>query len=51
MTNTKKVSFSFVADLSEESAKMMHADMGGAVCTRLSSLPRHNDAGDDREKR
>ena len=43
MTNTKKVSFSFVADLSEESAKMMHADMGGdmpVLCVR-----------DDREKR
>lgn len=41
MTNTKKVSFSFVADLSEESAKMMHADMGGempVLCVRDSVL-------------
>ena len=39
MTNTKKVSFSFVADLSEESAKMMHADMDGempVLCVRDS---------------
>ena len=41
MTNTKKVSFSFVADLSEESAKMMHADMDGempVLCVRDSVL-------------
>lgn len=41
MTNTKKVSFSFVADLSEESAKMMHADMSGempVLCVRDSVL-------------
>ncbi len=41
MTNTKKVSFSFVADLSEESAKMMHTDMGGempVLCVRDSVL-------------
>lgn len=41
MTNTKKVSFSFVADLSEESAKIMHADMAGdmpVLCVRDSVL-------------
>ena len=41
MTNTKKVSFSFVADLSEESAKMMHADMDGempVLCVRDTVL-------------
>ena len=41
MTNTKKVSFSFVADWSEESAKMMHADMDGempVLCVRDSVL-------------
>ena len=39
MTNTKKVSFSFVADLSEESAKMMHADMDGEMPVLLKLLP------------
>ncbi len=41
MTNTKKVSFSFVADLSAESNKMMHSDMGGdmpVLCVRDSVL-------------
>ena len=41
MTNTKKVSFSFVADLSVESDKMIHSEMGGdmpVLCVRDSVL-------------
>lgn len=41
MTNTKKVSFSFVADLSAESDKMIHSDMDGempVLCVRDSVL-------------
>ena len=41
MTNTKKVSFSFVADLSAESEKMIHSHMDGdmpVLCVRDSVL-------------
>ncbi|MGN0233640.1 MAG: endopeptidase La [Bacteroidaceae bacterium] len=41
MTNTKKVSFSFVADLSAESDKMMHSNISGdmpILCVRDSIL-------------